>query len=81
MAGRPTSNAETPNGGAAPLAWARGELMTRHGKVAGHWKVESGKPVGAVTISANMRAAIILPGRKPQKVAAGQWEFSVPFGK
>ncbi len=61
------------------LTWARGELLTRYGKVASHWKIENGKLALAVIIPANTRATIMLPGLKPQKVGAGKWNFSVPY--
>jgi len=62
-----------------PLTWARGELRTRYGKVASHWKIEGGNLVVAVAIPANTKATIILPGCKPKKVGAGKWDFTVPF--
>ena len=61
------------------ITWARGELMTRYGKITSHWKIEDQKLAVSVTIPANTRATIILPGRKPQKVGAGKWEFEVPY--
>jgi len=66
------------SGEGMPLTWARGELMTRYGKVVSHWKIEDGKFIVEVVIPANTRATIILPGRKPQKVGAGKWDFTVP---
>ena len=62
----------------APITWARGELLTRYGKVTSQWKIENKSFALAVTIPANTRATIILPGRKPQKVGAGKWTFTQP---
>ena len=59
------------------LTWARGELMTRYGKVSSQWKIEEGKLKVDVLIPANTKATLILPGQKPRKVSAGQWNFEV----
>lgn len=68
-----------PGGAAAGegLTWARGELLTRYGKVVSSWKVEDGKLNVSVTIPANTKATIILPGMKPRKVPAGRYCFLV----
>jgi len=59
------------------LTWVRGELMTRYGKVSSQWKIEDGKLKVNITIPANTKATLILPGQKPKKVAAGQWDFEI----
>jgi alpha-L-rhamnosidase len=71
----PDGKAEAGEG----LTWARGELVTRYGKVASHWKIEGGRVLLSVTIPANTTATVFLPGRPPRKVRAGSWEFSVPY--
>jgi alpha-L-rhamnosidase len=61
------------------IAWARGELMTRYGRVVSHWRIENGVLKLNATIPPNTKATILLPGRRPQKVSAGEWVFEVPF--
>ena len=61
----------------ADLTWARGELQTRHGKVACGWKLDKRKLTVHATVPANTTAAVILPGQKPKLVAAGNYVFKV----
>jgi alpha-L-rhamnosidase len=65
-----------PGGG---LSWARGELETRYGTVRSAWKIKDGRFKAEILIPPNTCATIILPGGKPKEVAAGRYEFDVPF--
>ncbi|OGF46089.1 MAG: hypothetical protein A2452_01540 [Candidatus Firestonebacteria bacterium RIFOXYC2_FULL_39_67] len=57
------------------INWVKCELMTRYGKVSSSWKIKKGKFYAFVIIPANTTATVILPGQKPRKVGAGNWEF------
>ena len=61
----------------ADLTWARGELQTRHGKVACGWKLDKRKLTVHATVPANTTATVILPGQKPKLVTAGNYVFKV----
>ena len=61
------------------MAWARGELMTRHGKVACGWNLADGVMKVNVVIPPNTHATVILPGAKPRKVPAGTYEFTARY--
>ncbi len=67
-----------PGGG---LTWVRGELMTRQGVVTSRWALVDGMMEVQVTIPPNTRATVVLPGRKPVKVAAGRYEYRVKLGR
>lgn len=63
-----------PGGG---LTFARAELLTRYGKVACAWKLDSGKLDVTVTAPPNTRATVILPSCKPRHIGAGTYAFKV----
>jgi alpha-L-rhamnosidase len=63
-----------PGGG---LTSARGELLTRHGRVACAWTLEGRQMKVDVTVPPNTTATVTLPGRPPKRVAAGTYAFSV----
>ena len=66
-----------PGGG---LTWAKGELMTRHGKAACAWAIEGQKLNVIVTIPPNTSATVTLPGKKPVHVVAGAHRFNAKVG-
>jgi len=72
---------QPPTASAEPaLTWARGELMTRYGRVSCCWTIGEGTLTVEAIIPANTRATVVLPGRKPQEVGAGTWSYRIPYG-
>jgi alpha-L-rhamnosidase len=64
-----------PGGG---LTWARGELQSRHGRIACGWRIEGRTLHVDVTVPPNTRATVTLPGQASVKVSAGTHSFAVP---
>ena len=67
-----------PGGG---LTWARGELLSRYGRIACAWRIEERQLHVDVTIPPNTTATVTLPGRKPERVAAGTHAYKLPWRK
>jgi alpha-L-rhamnosidase len=65
-----------PGGG---LIWARGELLSRYGRIISAWRIERGRLHLEVTVPPNTTATVTLPGRKPVAVAAGTHAVSAPW--
>jgi alpha-L-rhamnosidase len=61
------------------LTWARGELRSRYGRIACGWRIEEKRLLVDVTIPPNTTATVILPGRKPTRVVAGTYAYTVPW--
>lgn len=67
-----------PGGG---LTWARGELISRYGRIVSAWRIEGHLLHVEVTIPPNTTATVTIPGREPVNVAAGSFSFSAPWPK
>lgn len=65
-----------PGGG---LTWARGELRSRHGRIACGWTVEGGTLRVEAEVPPNTRATLRLPGQPARKLAAGRHAFACPW--
>jgi len=65
-----------PGGG---LTWARGELLSRYGRIACAWRIEARRLHVDVTIPPNTTATVTLPGRKPERVLAGTYAYTLPW--
>ena len=53
------------------LAWARASLRTARGEVRSAWRIENGRFMLSVTVPANARAVVYIPGADPAAVREG----------
>jgi alpha-L-rhamnosidase len=61
------------------VTWAKGELMTRYGRVICSWKTQRGKLAVTVTLPANTSGTLFLPRQKPRRILPGTFYLSVPY--
>lgn len=61
------------------LTSASAELMTRYGRTACRWQIRGKRLAVHCTVPPNARATVYLPGRRPERIGAGEFQWTVAY--